>query len=55
MLKLGCTSPNLAINCLHKSTDTKFYPFTAADTELLEKVRDDAVGGPSIVYTQRSC
>ena len=28
MLKLGCTLPNLAKICLHKSTDSKFYPFT---------------------------
>ena len=28
MLKLGCTLPNLANVCLHKSTDSKFYPFT---------------------------
>ena len=27
MLKLGCTLPNLANICLHKSTDAKFYPF----------------------------
>ena len=28
MLKLGCTLPNLANLCLHKSTDAKLYPFT---------------------------
>ena len=28
MLKLGCTLPNLVNICLHKSTDSKFYPFT---------------------------
>ena len=28
MLKLGCTHPNLANICLHKSTTAKFYPFT---------------------------
>ena len=38
MLKLGCTLPNLANNCLHKSTDAKLYPFTEVDTELLTKV-----------------
>ena len=26
MLKLGCTLPNLANICLHKSTDAEFYP-----------------------------
>ena len=25
MLNLGCTLPNLANICLHKSTDSKFY------------------------------
>ena len=28
ILKLGCTLPNLANICLHKSPDAKFYPFT---------------------------
>ena len=37
MLELGCTLPNLINNCLHKSTDTKFYPFTEADIDMLEK------------------
>ena len=37
MLKLGCTLPNLAKNCLHKSTDAKFYPLTEGDKDLLEK------------------
>ena len=27
LLKLGCTLPNLANICLHKSTNRKFYPF----------------------------
>ena len=49
MLKLGCTLPNLANICLHKSTDAKFYPFTEGDKDLLEKIRD-VVGGPSIVF-----
>ena len=54
MLKLGCTLPNLANICLHKSTDAKFYPFTEGDKELLEKVREDVVGGPSIVFTRKA-
>ena len=28
ILKFGCTLPNLANICLHKSTDANFYPFT---------------------------
>ena len=38
MLKLGCTLPNLANICLHKSTDRKFYPFIEAEKDLHEKI-----------------
>ena len=54
MLKLGCTLPNLANICLHKSTDSKFCPFTESDKDLLEKIREDMVGGPSIVLTRKA-
>ena len=54
MLKLGCTLPNLANICLHKSTDSKFYPFTESDNDLFEKIREDMVGGPSIVFTRKA-
>ena len=54
MLKLGCTLPNLANICLHKSTDAKFYPFTEGDKDLLEKTQKDIVGGPSIVFTRKA-
>ena len=37
MLKLGCTLPNLANICLHKSTDSKFYLFTESDKDLLKR------------------
>ena len=37
MLKPGCTLANLANICLHKSTDTKFYPFTGADKDFFGK------------------
>ena len=53
MLELGCTLPILANNCLHKSTNTKFYPFTETDKDLLQKIREDMVGGPSIVFTRK--
>ena len=33
MLKLGCKLPNLADICLHKSTDSKFHPFTESDKD----------------------
>ena len=39
MLKLGCTQPNLANICLHKSTNNKFHPFVQADKDLYEKIR----------------
>ena len=54
MLKLGCTLPNLAIICLHKSTDAKIYPVTEGDKELLQKSREDVVAGPSIVFARKA-
>ena len=54
MLKLGCTLPNLANICSHKFTNAKFYPFTEGDKGLLEKIREDVVGGPSIVFTRKT-
>ena len=54
MLKLVSILPNLANICLHKSTDSKFYPFTESDKDLLEKIREDMVGGPSIVFTRKA-
>ena len=53
-LKLGCTLPNLANTCLHKSTSAKFYTFTEIDKDLLQKIREDMVGGPSIVFTRKA-
>ena len=54
MLKLGCTLPNLANICLHKSTDSKIYPFTQSDKDLFGKIREDMVGGPPIVFTRKA-
>ena len=54
MLKLGCTLPNLANICLHKSTDAKFYPFTDGDKDLLKKLQKDVVGRPLIVFTRKA-
>ena len=54
MLKLGCTLPNLANICLHKSTNYKFYPFCESDKDLCEKIREDMTGGPSIVFTKKA-
>ena len=54
MLKLGCTLHNLANIYLHKSKDSKLYPFTESDNDLLEKIRENMVGGPSIVFTRKA-
>ena len=54
MSKLGCTLPNMANICLHTSTDAKIYPFPEADKDLLEEIREDVVGGPSIVFTRKA-
>ena len=54
LLKLGCTLPNLANICLHKSTEGKFYPFTEGEKDFLEINRKDVVGGPSIVFTRKA-
>ena len=54
MLKLGCTSPNMANIFLPKSTDANFYPFTEQDTDIFEKFREDVVGSPSIVFTGKA-
>ena len=54
MFKLGFTLHKLANTCLHKSTDSKFYPFTESDKDLLEKIREDMVGVYTLhcLYTQ---
>ena len=54
LLKLGCTLPNLANIRLHKSTDSKFYPFLESDIDLFDKIREDMIGGPSIVFTPKT-
>ena len=54
MLKLGCTLPNLAHICSHKPTDAKYYPFTEGEKDLLEKIREDDIGGPSNVSTRKA-
>ena len=54
MLKLGCILPSLANICSHKSTDSKFYPFNGSDKDLLEKICEDMVDRPSIVFTRKA-
>ena len=46
ILKLGCTHPNLAEFCLHKSTNYKNDPFCESDKGLREKTQEDITGGP---------
>ena len=54
MLELACTLLNPANICLHSSTKAKFYPFTDCHKDLLLKVRDYMVGGPSRVFTRKA-
>ena len=54
MLKLGCTLPNLANICLHKSNNEKFYPFCKIDRDLRQKIREDMTDGPSIVFSRKA-
>ena len=54
ILKLGCTLPNLASICLHKCTSAKFYLSTETDKDLLQKIREDMVGGLSIGFTRKA-
>ena len=54
MLKLGWTLPNLANICLHKSTDSNFYPSRESDKDFFEKIREDMVGGTSFVFTRKA-
>ena len=52
--KLGFTLPNLANICLHKSTKHRFFPFVESYKDLLDKIREDMTGGPSIVFTRKA-
>ena len=54
MLNLGCTLPNLDNICLYKSTDAKFFPYTDGHKIMFQKIREDMVGGPSIVFTRKA-
>ena len=54
MLKLECTSSELANICLHSSTSAKFYAFTESHKDLLSKVWENKVVGPSIVFTRET-
>ena len=51
MLNFGCILPKLANTCLHKSVTAKSQLFTESGRDLLEEIRVDMVGGPSILFT----
>ena len=51
MLKIGCIIPKLAIICLHKSREANFYPFTEAEKDLVQKLREFVAVGLSIIFT----
>ena len=52
MLEFGCTLPNLANIWLHQSTTEKCYAFIESDRNLVEKLREDMIEGPSLVFTR---
>ena len=53
MLQIDRTISDLAIICLHISTDTKLYLFMVVKKDLAEKVREDNVGGSSNISTRK--
>ena len=50
ILKLGCTLPNIAKIFLHESITANFYPSKERDPNLLDKIREPLVGGPSLFF-----
>ena len=50
ILKLGCTLPNLANIFLHESITANFYSSKQRDQNLLDKIREPLVGGPSLFF-----
>ena len=54
MLKCAFTLPNLAIFCLHSHSSLQSYATTECDEVLLPRIREDIVGGLSIVVFTRN-
>ena len=54
MFKLRCTLPDLVKICVQNFTDAKFYRFNEGDKMLLQKIKEDTLGGPSIMFTRNT-
>ena len=54
MLKVCCKLPNLANIWLHTAAYATFYPFTVEEKHVLEKIPEDVIDGPSIVFTRKA-
>ena len=54
ILKLGCTLLNLTNIFLQSPISAKIYPFMGSEKDELPEVREDTVGGPSIVFTSKA-
>ena len=54
MLMIGCKLPNLRNIWLRKSTSARFNPTTETDKDLLQKIREGLVCGPSLVCIRKA-
>ena len=55
MLKLGCTLPILANICLHEINRFQDIPIYRNGIRIWwKKIKDNMVGGPSIVFTRKA-
>ena len=54
MLNLECTLTFLANVCLHQSKDSNIFLLIETDKDLFEKIREDMIGGCSIVFTRKA-
>ena len=52
IVNIGCTLSNLANSCLHKSTGAVFIHSLNPKKTCCKKIREDMVGGPSIVSSR---
>ena len=54
ILEFGCILQIFANIGLHKSIAAKFCVFTESEKYSMEKIREDMVGGPSMVFTRKA-